>query len=130
MIDDVNYENVNYVTHFHIYLHNHKISKILNTWKILYFSYQYILKRKLRNGLKLNSHLIYQFYLPLQIRICYSVCYFQKCVHNKLTVLNSVDLYRDFYEGLRAIDCQSVAKAKNEEPKEVELFGWYGNLKK
>ncbi|CAL6034086.1 Conserved_hypothetical protein [Hexamita inflata] len=72
-----------------------------------------------------------------------SVCYFQKCVHNKLSfleeqvtvahkniVLNSVDLYRDFYEGLRAIDCQSVAKAKNEEPKEVELFGWYGNLKK
>ncbi|CAL6034074.1 Hypothetical_protein [Hexamita inflata] len=92
---------------------------------------------------QIKFHLIYQFYLPLQIRICYSVCYFQKCVHNKLSfleeqvtvahkniVLNSVDLYRDFYEGLRAIDCQSVAKAKNEEPKEVELFGWYGNLKK
>ncbi|CAL6049422.1 Hypothetical_protein [Hexamita inflata] len=54
----------------------------------------------------------------------------QVTVAHKNIVLNSVDLYRDFYEGLRAIDCQSVAKAKNEEPKEVELFGWYGNLKK
>ncbi|CAL6049421.1 Hypothetical_protein [Hexamita inflata] len=85
------------------------------------------------NHLSFNSNLISQFYLlPLKVRIVndFKSAFEQVTVAHKNIVLNSVDLYRDFYEGLRAIDCQSVAKAKNEEPKEVELFGWYGNLKK
>ncbi|CAL6090254.1 Hypothetical_protein [Hexamita inflata] len=82
---------------------------------------------------QLQFPLISQFYLlPLKVRIVnvFKSAFEQVTVAHKNIVLNSVDLYRDFYEGLRAIDCQSVAKAKNEEPKEVELFGWYGNLKK
>ncbi|CAL6049423.1 Hypothetical_protein [Hexamita inflata] len=82
---------------------------------------------------KLQFPLISQFYLlPLKVRIVNVLksAFEQVTVAHKNIVLNSVDLYRDFYEGLRAIDCQSVAKAKNEDLKEVELFGWYGNLKK